>query len=94
MKNDTAIRLLNLRKSFGRGKRQVQAVRGINLEVATHQVYGFLGPNGAGKSTTICMILDLIRPSHGEVHLFGQPIRQNPAILPQRVGRLMDRGLA
>lgn len=85
-----AIRLLDLSKTFGRRRRKVKAVRRINLEVATGQVYGFLGPNGAGKSTTIRMILDLIRPSRGEVHLFDQPIKQNPSILQQRVGGLVE----
>ncbi len=90
METESAIRLLDLSKTFGRRKRQVKAVRGINLEVAPHQVYGFLGPNGAGKSTTIRMILDLIRPSRGEVHLYGQPINKNRAILQHRVGGLVE----
>ncbi|NHZ72796.1 MAG: ATP-binding cassette domain-containing protein [Aquificales bacterium] len=90
METDIAIRLLNLSKTFGRRKEQVQAVRGINLEVTAGQVYGFLGPNGAGKSTTIRMIMDLIRPSRGEVHLYGQPLKQNRAILHQRVGGLVE----
>ncbi len=77
MANNTAIRLLDLSKTFGRRKQKVKAVRGINLEVESGQVYGFLGPNGAGKSTTIRMILDLIRPSQGEVRLYGQQIKQN-----------------
>ncbi|MCP4422928.1 MAG: ABC transporter ATP-binding protein [Chloroflexi bacterium] len=90
MASDSAIRLLDLSKTFGRRKKQVKAVRGVNLEVAANQVYGFLGPNGAGKSTTIRMIMDLIRPSHGQVHLFGQPVRQNHTILQQRVGGLVE----
>jgi ABC-2 type transport system ATP-binding protein len=90
MERNIAIRLLDLSKTFGRRKRQVRAVRGINLEVAVDQVYGFLGPNGAGKSTTIRMILDLIRPSRGEVHLYGQSVKRNHTILQQRVGGLVE----
>ena len=91
MKYQVAIRLHELSKTFGRRKkRQVKAVRGINLEVAADQVYGFLGPNGAGKSTTIRMIMDLIRPSHGEVYLYGQSVVQNRDILHQRVGGLVE----
>ena len=82
--------LRELSKTFGRRRHRVKAVRDINLDVAANQVYGFLGPNGAGKSTTIRMILDLIRPSHGEVQLFGQPIKQNRAILQQRVGGMVE----
>ena len=90
METQYAIRLLDLSKTFGRRKEQVKAVRGINLEVESGQVYGFFGPNGAGKSTTIRMILDLIRPSRGEVHLYGQPVKQNQSILQQRVGGLVE----
>lgn len=63
----SAIRLKNLSKSYGRGEKAVQAVKGLSLEVETGQVYGFLGPNGAGKTTTIRMILGLIYPTAGQV---------------------------
>ncbi len=53
------------------------------------QVYGFLGPNGAGKTTTIRISLDLVRPSRGPVTLFGQPVRENMAVL-RRVGAIVE----
>ncbi len=84
-----AIRIENLAKTFGRGKKRVEAVRHINLEVQAGQVYGFLGPNGAGKTTTIRMLLDLIRPTTGSVYLFGRSVRHNPEILRQ-VGALVE----
>ena len=87
--NSIAIELENLHKRFGRRKRQVHAVRGLNLGIETGQVYGFLGPNGAGKSTTIRMIMDLVHPTDGEVRIFGQPVRQYPAVL-HRVGGLVE----
>jgi ABC-2 type transport system ATP-binding protein len=49
------------------------AVDSLDLRVHAGEVYGFLGPNGAGKTTTLRMLLGLIRPSSGEVRLFGQP---------------------
>lgn len=85
----TAIRVSGLHKQFGRGKRQVKAVQNLDLEVKAGQVYGFLGPNGAGKTTTIRMLLDLIRPTSGDVTLFGQPVLRNPAVL-KRVGALVE----
>ena len=84
-----AIRTEGISKTFGRGKKQVQAVRGLALEVGAGQVYGFLGPNGAGKTTTIRMLLDLIRPSTGRAFLFGQDPRQTPAVL-NRVGAIVE----
>jgi ABC-2 type transport system ATP-binding protein len=68
------------------------AVNGLNLEVARGEVFGFLGPNGAGKTTTIRMLLNLIRPTFGEVKLFGQRLdRQSAGSLLSRVGALIEQ---
>lgn len=64
-----ALRLLGLSKRFG----NFAAVEQLDLTVRKGDVYGFLGPNGSGKSTTIRMILGLVRPSAGEVRIFGRP---------------------
>jgi ABC-2 type transport system ATP-binding protein len=52
------------------------AVRSLDLEVASGQVYGLLGPNGSGKSTTLKMILGLVSPSAGETRIFGRDSRE------------------
>jgi ABC-2 type transport system ATP-binding protein len=63
-----------LTRRFGsRRSGLVTAVEGIDLNVPAVSVYGFLGPNGAGKTTTIRLLLGLLRPHAGEVHLFGEP---------------------
>ena len=64
----TAIRVLDLRKSFG----QTVALDGLDLEVATGEIHGFLGPNGAGKSTTIRILLGLLRADGGEATVLGE----------------------
>lgn len=84
-----AIRMENLTKTFGRGKRRVEAVKDVTLEVETGQVYGFLGPNGAGKTTAIRVMLDLMRPTYGKAYLFEQDVRQHPEIL-RKVGMLVE----
>ncbi len=56
-----AVALRGVHKNFG----AVQAVKGIDLNVASGEVVAFLGPNGAGKTTTIDMILGLSRPAAG-----------------------------
>lgn len=66
------------------------AVNNLNLSVPAGGVYGFLGPNGAGKTTAIRMLLGLIRPTAGEVHLFGRPLTANHQALMQRVGALVE----
>ncbi|HSZ14253.1 MAG TPA: ATP-binding cassette domain-containing protein [Solirubrobacteraceae bacterium] len=48
---------------------EVEAVRGIDFEVASGEIFGFLGPNGAGKSTTINMLCTLVRPSGGSARV-------------------------
>lgn len=51
----------------------VVALRKLNLEVLPREIYGLLGPNGSGKTTTIKLLLGLIRPTQGEVRVFGSP---------------------
>ena len=60
---------------------KTEAVRGIDLAIRGGEVFGFVGPNGAGKSTTIRCIMDLLRPTAGEIRVFGMdPRRDGPAI--------------
>jgi ABC-2 type transport system ATP-binding protein len=62
-----AISIRELRKSYG----ALHAVRGITVDVAQGEIFGFLGLNGAGKTTTIRILLDLLRPSSGTAAIFG-----------------------
>jgi ABC-2 type transport system ATP-binding protein len=64
------------------------AVDALDLEVRAGEVYGFLGPNGAGKTTTLRMLLGLVRPTSGEVRLFGR-LPGEPGHL-RRVGALVE----
>lgn len=63
-----AIKTSHLKKKYG----PKVAVEDITLEVPRGEVFGLLGPNGAGKSTTVKMLLDLVRPTAGEITLLGQ----------------------
>jgi ABC-2 type transport system ATP-binding protein len=62
-----AISVKDLRKRFG----DFEAVKGVNFEVETGEVFGFLGPNGAGKTTTINMLCTLTKPSDGSAEVAG-----------------------
>src|SRR6266702_294529 len=79
--HEIVLQTVGLTKAYGKRL----AVRGLNLEVARGEVFGFLGPNGAGKTTTIRMLLNLIKPTFGEVRLFGQRLDQQTAgsLLPR-----------
>ena len=52
----------------------VEAVRGVEFDVATGEVFGFLGPNGAGKTTTINMLCTLTHPSGGRATVAGHDV--------------------
>ncbi len=81
-----AVRISGLRKTFG----QIQAVRGVDLQIAPGEVVAFLGPNGAGKSTTIDMLLGLTTPDAGSVRVFGA--RPVDAVQAGRVGAMLQGG--
>jgi ABC-2 type transport system ATP-binding protein len=65
---------------------QIEAVRGIDLEVRKGEIFGFLGPNGAGKSTTISILCTLLTPSAGSAHVAGIDVMRDPARVRQRIG--------
>jgi ABC-2 type transport system ATP-binding protein len=65
-----AIAVRDLVKNFD----EVQAVKGVNFEVAMGEVFGFLGPNGAGKTTTINMLCTLAKPTSGDARVAGHDV--------------------
>jgi ABC-2 type transport system ATP-binding protein len=81
-----AAEAVELVKRYG----DVTAVDGLSLKIDFGEVFGLLGPNGAGKTTTIGMMLGVIRPSAGDVRLFGRPLRGNERTLLPRVGALVE----
>jgi len=72
-----AIEITGLCKQFA-GKRmtKVDALKGLDLTIATGEVFGFLGPNGAGKSTTIKLVMGLLRPTSGTALIMGVDVCQ------------------
>src|SRR5256714_2758038 len=70
-----AIEVIQLRKTYPGG---VEAVKGIDFDVAPGEIFGLLGPNGAGKSTTIGMLATTIRPSGGRARVGGFDVAENP----------------
>ncbi|MCZ7473208.1 MULTISPECIES: ATP-binding cassette domain-containing protein [unclassified Micromonospora] len=85
-----------LRKSYrsraGRETKTVDAVRGVNLDVAAGEIFGFLGPNGAGKTTTLRMLATLIEPDGGEATVAGADLRKDPAEVRRRIGYVAQGG--
>lgn len=81
------IRLDNIKKSYG----DHQAVKGLSLDIAPNQVFGFLGPNGAGKTTSIKMLTGIMPPSSGEIFIDGVNLLQNPLHCKTVTGYVPDR---
>src|SRR6202050_4642121 len=77
-----ALRIRALKKAFA----DVQAVNGIDLEVAKGECFGLLGPNGAGKTTTIEICEGLTEPDEGIVELLGLNWKTGANELRQRIG--------
>jgi ABC-2 type transport system ATP-binding protein len=71
-----------LRHFFKREYKHIEAVRGLDLDIAAGEVVGFLGPNGAGKTTTLKMLTGLVHPTAGELEVGGHtPFERRRAFL-------------
>jgi ABC-2 type transport system ATP-binding protein len=86
------IETADLRKTYG----DVEAVRGLNLQVPAGSIYGFLGRNGAGKTTTIKVLLGMARPTGGRARVFGlaADVQETSVDIRRRTGFVgEDKGL-
>ena len=79
---DYVIETHGLSKTFG----DVQALRGVDLNVPRHSIFGFLGPNGAGKTTLMKTLLGLSRPTSGSGTIFGYDIVHESVSIRERIG--------
>ena len=75
-------------RDFGRVHRVVRAVSDVSFEIPRGQIFALLGSNGAGKSTTMKSIMGLIRPTQGEIDIFG--VNAGRAQARRRVGYLPE----
>jgi daunorubicin resistance ABC transporter ATP-binding subunit len=84
--SEAAIRTEDLRKTYKTSRGDVQAVRGIDLDVPSGEFFGLLGPNGAGKSTTIGMLTTLVLPTGGRAWVAGTDVVADPVAVKRRIG--------
>jgi ABC-2 type transport system ATP-binding protein len=84
--NPHVIELVDLVRRYGR----TDAVNGLSLSVAAGRCYGFFGRNGAGKTTTIKCLLNLLRPTSGNVRVFGLDPARHEVAVKQRLAYVPD----
>jgi ABC-type multidrug transport system ATPase subunit len=70
---------------------EVRAVDNLSFSVTAGEVYGFLGQNGAGKSTTIRMMLTLIQPTSGTIHMFGKDLKHHRKESLSKIGAIIEK---
>jgi ABC-2 type transport system ATP-binding protein len=85
MAGDAAVVVEKLSKHYA-GPPAVDAVKGIDLEVARGEIFGLLGPNGAGKTTTVGMCTTRVVPTSGRVTVDGVDVQGNPPAARSRIG--------
>ncbi|MGD0248332.1 MAG: ATP-binding cassette domain-containing protein [Candidatus Limnocylindrales bacterium] len=88
------IETAGLRRTFKtKGKGQaVEAVAGVDLRVATGEIFGFLGPNGAGKTTTLRILATLLPPTAGTARVAGFDVAHQAAEVRKRIGYVAQAG--
>jgi ABC-2 type transport system ATP-binding protein len=88
---EAAVEARALTRTFKGG---IEAVRGIDLTVASGECFGFLGPNGAGKTTTVRMLCTLLPPTSGTASVAGLDVTKQGAEVRRRIGvALQEIGL-
>jgi ABC-2 type transport system ATP-binding protein len=83
----TAIKIENLKKSFG----EVKAVNGVSLNVNKGEMFGLVGPDGAGKTTTIRILCGLLNPDEGNVEIFGKNLSKQKNNIKKEIGYLSQK---
>src|SRR5687767_12963299 len=81
-----AIEINNLVRRYGK----TDAVNGLSLTVAPGRCYGFFGRNGAGKTTTIKCLLNLLRPTSGQISVFGMNPARDEVAVKSRIAYVPD----
>lgn len=67
-----------------------EVVSGVNMHVKQGEIYGFLGPNGAGKTTVMKMITNLVKPTSGEIEIFGEKLTNTSYEVLKRIGIIIE----
>lgn len=83
---DYILKINNLTKIYNNNK----VIDNVNMRIKKGEIYGFLGPNGAGKSTIMKIILNLVKPTEGEVLVFDKDSNKDNFDILKRIGSLIE----
>ena len=86
------IKACGLARSFSSHGRVVDAVRGVDLDVAPGELVAFLGPNGAGKTTTLRMLTTMLRPTAGTASIAGFDLLTEQTAIRRKIGSVAQAG--
>jgi ABC-2 type transport system ATP-binding protein len=89
---EKVITTTGLAKSFRSARGAVEAVRGVSIEVARGEIFGFLGPNGAGKTTSLRMLTTLLPIDRGTATVAGFDVASQPDEVRSRIGYVSQLG--
>lgn len=67
-----------------------EVISGVNMHVKKGEIYGFLGPNGAGKTTIMKMITNLMKPTSGDIEIFGEKLTDTSYEVLKRMGTIIE----
>ena len=80
------LRTTNLSKKY----KDKEVIENVNMNVKKGEIYGFLGPNGAGKTTIMKMVVNLVKPSVGEIEAFGEKLNNKSYEILKRMGNIIE----
>ncbi|MFX0033998.1 MAG: ATP-binding cassette domain-containing protein [Candidatus Hodarchaeota archaeon] len=84
--DSSVIHVSNLSKHFG----EIRAVDDVSFSIEGGEIFGFLGPNGAGKTTTIRMMTGVLKPTQGNIEIYGKNIWKNQILIKQILGNVPE----
>jgi ABC-2 type transport system ATP-binding protein len=82
MSSPYAVDLQSVTKRYN----EILAVNNMNLTIEKGEIFALLGPNGSGKSTTLKMLMGLVQPTAGEIHVLGVDVQKDPIAVKLHVG--------
>lgn len=80
------LKTMNLIKTYGGN----EVVSNVNMNIKKGEIYGFLGPNGAGKTTVMKMMTNLVKPTSGEIEIFGEKLTDTSYEVLKRLGSIIE----